>query len=85
MALLAVMSVTTVMGAFGTMVDDRAHKIIGDLHARPSARAGLRAVRARRSSWAIMLIAFALAGDIVSRRPPVSKMIEAVALILLGA
>ena len=33
--LLAVTSVTTVMGAFGTMVDDRAHKIIKDFDASP--------------------------------------------------
>ena len=33
--ILAVTSVTTVMGAFGTMVDDRAHKIIKDFNASP--------------------------------------------------
>ncbi len=33
--LLAVTSITTVMGAFGTMVDDRAHKIIKDFDAAP--------------------------------------------------
>ncbi|MGI6005721.1 MAG: ABC transporter permease [Christensenellales bacterium] len=33
--LLAVTSMTTVMGAFGTMVDDRAHKIIKDFSASP--------------------------------------------------
>ena len=33
--ILAVASVTTVMGAFGTMVDDRAHKIIKDFGASP--------------------------------------------------
>ncbi|MEA5145909.1 MAG: ABC transporter permease [Candidatus Limiplasma sp.] len=36
--LLAVTSVTTVMGAFGTMVDDRAHKIIKDFDASPVSR-----------------------------------------------
>ena len=33
--LLAVTSVTTVMGAFGTMVDDRSHKIMKDFDASP--------------------------------------------------
>ncbi|HML46623.1 MAG TPA: ABC transporter permease [Clostridia bacterium] len=33
--LLAVTSLTTVMGAFGTMVDDRAHKILKDFNASP--------------------------------------------------
>jgi multidrug/hemolysin transport system permease protein len=36
--LLAVTSITTVMGAFGTMVDDRAHKIIKDFNASPISR-----------------------------------------------
>jgi len=36
--LLAVTSVTTVMGAFGTMVDDRAHKILKDFNASPISR-----------------------------------------------
>jgi multidrug/hemolysin transport system permease protein len=36
--LLAVSSITTVMGAFGTMVDDRAHKIIKDFNASPVSR-----------------------------------------------
>lgn len=36
--LLAVSSVTTVMGAFGTMVDDRSHKIIKDFNASPISR-----------------------------------------------
>ena len=33
--LLAVTSMTTTMGAFGTMVDDRAHKLIKDFNASP--------------------------------------------------
>ena len=33
--LLAVTSMTTVLGAFGTMVDDRSHKIIKDFNASP--------------------------------------------------
>jgi multidrug/hemolysin transport system permease protein len=36
--LLAVSSVTTVMGAFGTMVDDRSRKIIKDFSASPVSR-----------------------------------------------
>lgn len=36
--LLAVSSVTTVMGAFGTMVDDRSRKIIKDFSASPISR-----------------------------------------------
>ena len=39
--LLAVTSMTTVMGAFGTMVDDRAHKIIKDFNASPISRASI--------------------------------------------
>ena len=39
--LLAVTSMTTVMGAFGTMVDDRQHKIIKDFNASPIGRSKL--------------------------------------------
>ena len=39
--LLAVTSMTTVMGAFGTMVDDRSHKLIKDFSASPVRRASI--------------------------------------------
>jgi len=90
--LLAVMSVTTVMGAFGTMVDDRAHKIIKDFHASPIGKGRIAGgyVLSSFVVGAIMtLIAFALSQAYIVFRGgqmlPVSKMIEAVALILLSA
>ncbi len=39
--LLAVTSVTTTMGAFGTMVDDKKKKIIKDIHSSPIPRASI--------------------------------------------
>ncbi len=39
--LLAVVSVTSTMGAYGIMVDDRARKIIKDFYSSPLSRAGL--------------------------------------------
>ena len=39
--LIAVTSVTTTMGAFGTMVEDKSKKIIKDIHSSPMARSSI--------------------------------------------
>ncbi|NLF27276.1 MAG: ABC transporter permease [Clostridiales bacterium] len=90
--LLAVMSVTTVMGAFGTMVDDRAHKIVKDFHASPIGKGRIAGgyVLSSFAVGAIMtLIALALSQAYIALRGgallPVSKMVEVVGLILLSA
>ncbi len=61
--ILAVISVTTVLGAFGTMVDDRAHHIIKDFSASPLSRgklAGSYIVSAFTVGALMTLLAFAL-------------------------
>ncbi|HNW87881.1 MAG TPA: ABC transporter permease [Candidatus Limiplasma sp.] len=90
--LLAVTSVTTVMGAFGTMVDDRSQKIMKDFSASPISRAKLVAgyELASFTVGAIMsLLAFALSELYIVFRggallPPLS-MLAMVGLILLAS
>ena len=90
--LLAVTSVTTVMGAFGTMVDDRSQKILKDFSASPISRAKLVAgyELASFTVGAIMsLVAFALSEMYIVFRggallPPLS-MLAMVGLILLAS
>jgi len=62
--LLAVTSMTTVMGAFGTMVDDRSHKLMKDFSASPVSRAAIVAGYELASflvGLLMSLLAFALA------------------------
>jgi multidrug/hemolysin transport system permease protein len=69
--ILAVTSVTTVMGAFGTMVDDRARKIIQDFSASPLSRgklAGGYAISSFAVGAAMTLLAFALAEGYIALR-----------------
>lgn len=90
--LLAVTSVTTVMGAFGTMVDDRSHNIIKDFNASPISRAKIVAgyELASFTVGALMsLLAFALSecyivvrgGELLAPLP----MLTMVGLILLAS
>lgn len=90
--ILAVISVTTVMGAFGTMVDDRAHKIIKDFSASPLSRsklAGSYIVSSFVVGAVMTLLAFALSqAYIVARGGTLLTLAQAAAvigLILLSA
>lgn len=90
--LLAVTSMTTVMGAFGTMVDDRAHKIIKDFNASPVSRGKLVAGYELASFLvgALMsLLMFALAEVYIMLRGgaalPPDRMAMAVGLIFLSS
>ena len=89
---LAVASMTTVMGAFGTMVDDRQHKIIKDFNASPVGRGKIVAgyeVASFLVGTIMSLIAFVLAEVyIVSRGGALLAplpALEVVGLILLSA
>ncbi len=89
--LLAVTSLTTVMGAFGTMVDDQQHKLVKDFNASPVARSKIVAgyeVAAFLIGSVMSLIAFVLAElYIVSRGgAPLAPLpaLETVGLILLS-
>ncbi len=89
---LAVTSLTTVLGAFGTMVDDRATKIVKDFRASPTGRAKI-VLGYELSSFLIgsvmSLLAFVLAeAYIVSRGGALLGAVpalETVGLILLSA
>jgi len=90
--LLAVTSLTTVMGAFGTMVDDRQHKIIKDFNASPVSRGKIVAgyeVASFLVGSVMSLLAFVLAElYIVSRGGALLAplpALEAVGLILLSS
>lgn len=90
--ILAVISVTTVLGAFGTMVDDRAHKIIKDFSASPLSRgklAGSYIVSSFVVGSVMTLLAFALSEIyIVSRGGTLltlSQTAQVIGLILLSA
>ncbi len=90
--LLAVTSMTTVLGAFGTMVDDRATKVVKDFKASPIAR-GKIVAGYELSSFLVgsimSLLAFVLAEVyIVSRGGALLGLVpalETVGLILLSA
>ena len=90
--LLAVTSLTTVMGAFGTMVDDRAHKILKDFDASPISKDKISGGYVLSSFFIgtiMSLLAFALAEFyIVSRGgtllTPVQSL-QVVGCILLSA
>ncbi len=69
--ILAVTSMTTVMGAFGTMVDDRVHKIIKDFGASPISKgkiAGGYVLSSFIVGVLMSLIAFALSEGYVAAR-----------------
>ena len=90
--LLAITSMTTVMGAFGTMVDDKVHKISKDFSASPAGRgkivAGYEAASFLVGSL-MSLVAFALAELYIVSRGGAALAIgpaaEVVGLILLSA
>lgn len=89
---LAVASMTTVLGAFGTMVEDRANKIVKDFKASPVGRGRLVAgyeLSAFLIGSIMSMLAFILAETYIVARggallPPL-RMLEAVGLILLSA
>ncbi len=90
--ILAVISVTTVLGAFGTMVDDRAHKIIKDFSASPLSRgklAGSYIVSSFVVGSVMTLLAFALSEIYIVARGgtllTLSQTAEVMGLILLSA
>jgi multidrug/hemolysin transport system permease protein len=69
--ILAVTSVTTVMGAFGTMVDDRVHNIIKDFGASPISKgkiAGGYVLSSFMVGVLMSLVAFALSEMYVAAR-----------------
>jgi multidrug/hemolysin transport system permease protein len=90
--ILAVISVTTVLGAFGTMVDDRAHKIIKDFSASPLSRgklAGSYIVSSFVVGSAMTILAFALSEIYIVARGgtllTLTQTAEVMGLILLSA
>lgn len=90
--LLAVTSMTTVLGAFGTMVDDRAHQIVKDFKATPTSHGRLVAGYELASFFigSIMsLLALALAEVYIVSRGGVllgaGPMLEVIGLILFSA
>ena len=90
--LLAVTSVTTVMGAFGTMVDDRSRHIIKDFSASPVGRSRIVAgyeVASFTVGTIMSLLTFALGeGYIVLRGGaalPAQSALAVVGLIVLSA
>lgn len=90
--ILAITSVTTVMGAFGTMVDDRAHKIIKDFSASPLSRgklAGSYIISSFIVGMIMTLLAFVLAESYIVVRGGTllapGQIAEVLGLILLSA
>ncbi len=90
--ILAVISVTTVLGAYGTMVDDRVHKIIKDFSASPLGRgklAGSYIVSSFVVGSIMTLLAFALSEVyIVARGGTLLSLAQAakvIGIILLSA
>ena len=90
--LLAVTSMTTVMGAFGTMVDDRSHKLMKDFSASPVSRAAIVAGYELASflvGLLMSLLAFALAEVYIVMRGGAllapAGMIAMVGLIVLSS
>jgi len=89
--IIAVASVTTVMGAFGTMVDDRANKIIKDFSASPISKgevAGGYVLSSFLIGLLMTLLAFALSEAYVASRGGAllapDKAAEVLGLILLS-
>lgn len=89
--ILAVTSMTTVMGAFGTMVDDRVHKIIKDFGASPISKgkiAGGYVLSSFTVGVLMSLVAFALSEVYVAARGGAllspAAAIQVLGLILLS-
>ena len=90
--LLAVTSLTTVMGAFGTMVDDRAHKILKDFDASPISKGKISGGYVLSSfliGMIMSLLAFVLAEVYIVSRGGILltpiKTLQALGCILLSA